>query len=59
MTLGGVPIIRGEVAGSFAKYLRDKVELNVSKTRLDPTIYKLIKFSGYLFGFLDERVSRV
>ena len=35
----GDQLLVGEAANSFAGHFKDKIRLNVSKTRLDPAIY--------------------
>ena len=39
LTLGGVPIAAGNIAGSFAAHFNEKVISNVQKTRVNPNVY--------------------
>ena len=39
LTVGGVPVLRGAFANSFATHFHNKVELNTRKTKVIPTVY--------------------
>ena len=39
LTLGGMPIAVGDIAGSFATHFNEKVKSNVEKTKVCPNVY--------------------